>query len=242
MDRKLFMNSPRERTPWTWNEFQHVGTDFGDQEQVRQYDRRMGRFRDIEGEIQRALSAVELGPDQTLVEIGCGTGRLARAAANICRKVYAYDISEAMLRFAADEAEKAGLTEKIRFRRGGFLSCHEDDEPVDVVVTQIAMHHLPDFWKGIALKRIADMLTPGGMFYIYDVIFSFPISQWGESLVRQWLELLPPDTREKGLHHLAREYSTQDWIFEGLCRQAGFRLLSKQVAGPFFAGYTCQID
>jgi hypothetical protein len=41
---------------------------------------------------------------------------------------------------------------------------------VDAVVTTLALHHLPDFWKGMALKRVHGMLKRGGRLYIHDVI------------------------------------------------------------------------
>ena len=80
-----------------------------------------------------------------------------------------------MLEFARGKAQASGL-DNIRFCQGGFLGCHEDKPPVDAVVTQFAMHHLPDFWKEAALRRIAKMLKPNGKLFLNDVIFSFPFS------------------------------------------------------------------
>lgn len=48
------------------------------------------------------------------------------------------------------------------FLPGGFLTYQHQGPPLDAVVTQIALHHLPDFWKQIALLRIFDMLKEGG--------------------------------------------------------------------------------
>jgi putative AdoMet-dependent methyltransferase len=44
------------------------------------------------------------------------------------------------------------------------------EQPVDAIVTTFAFHHLPDFWKGIALKRLNRMLKEGGQLYIHDVL------------------------------------------------------------------------
>lgn len=35
------------------------------------------------------------------------------------------------------------------------------------------LHRLPDFWKAIALDRIARMLWPGGVLCLRDLIFGF---------------------------------------------------------------------
>ena len=53
--------------------FQQVGTDFANQEEVRAYDERMSRFRDFDTENDRVFSALDLSEDATIVEIGCGT-------------------------------------------------------------------------------------------------------------------------------------------------------------------------
>lgn len=37
---------------------------------------------------------------------------------------------------------------------GGFLTYEHEGEPVDLVHTRNALHHLPDFWKAVALARI----------------------------------------------------------------------------------------
>src|SRR5581483_6383422 len=72
------------------------------------------------------------------------------------------------------------LTEKVARSRtpnvevvaGGFLS-YRPGAPVDAVYTRNALHHLPDFWKVVALDRIASMLRPGGVLRLRDIVFSF---------------------------------------------------------------------
>jgi SAM-dependent methyltransferase len=78
--------------------------------------------------------------------MGCGTGAFALHAAPYYRKIYAVDIARAMLGRARRKARKAGLT-NIEFRRGGFLTYEHADDPVDAVVSVLALHHLPDFWN-----------------------------------------------------------------------------------------------
>ncbi|MDY6857482.1 MAG: class I SAM-dependent methyltransferase [Thermodesulfobacteriota bacterium] len=58
----------------------------------------------------------------------------------------------------------------VEFYHAGFLTYEHASQPVDAVVTTFAFHLLPDFWKGIALKRLNSMLKPGGKLYIHDVI------------------------------------------------------------------------
>jgi len=68
--------------------------------------------------------------------------------------VYASDISPAMLAFARGKAAERGVS-NVSFEPGGFLSGFTPPQQVGGVVSQLALHHLPDFWKQVALKRIA---------------------------------------------------------------------------------------
>jgi putative AdoMet-dependent methyltransferase len=96
-----------------------------------------------------------------VIDIGSGTGTFAIQVAQRCAIVYAVDVSKAMLDRAQSKAAEAGVS-NIVFHHAGFLTYEHNEAPVDAVVTTFAFHHLPDFWKGIALKRVHGMLQPGG--------------------------------------------------------------------------------
>jgi len=82
-----------------------------------------------------------------------------------------------MLNFTRRKAELRGI-KNIEFHQAGFLTYDHHGEPLDAVVSQLALHHLPDFWKMIALKRIFAMLKEGGKFYLRDVVYSFPVDNY----------------------------------------------------------------
>jgi hypothetical protein len=65
----------------------------------------------------------------------------------------------------------------MEFRRAGFLSYAHDGPPADMLVTKYALHHLPDFWKSVALLRMNEMLRPAGRLFLSDVVFSFPMTE-----------------------------------------------------------------
>src|SRR5262249_9189005 len=119
-----------------------------------------------------------LGVDanHVLIDIGCGTGAFAVEAARRCRTVYAVDVSARMLAFARRRAASQNLS-NLEFRRGGFLSYQHEGPAADILVTKYAFHHLPDFWKGVALLRTNEMLRPAGTLFIGDVVFSFPLTE-----------------------------------------------------------------
>jgi SAM-dependent methyltransferase len=54
--------------------------------------------------------------------------------------------------------------------QAGFLTFQHEGEPADFVSSRNALHHLPDFWKAIALARAAQWLRPGGVLLLRDLV------------------------------------------------------------------------
>lgn len=224
---------------WQYNEMQQIGRDYGRPEEVDAYDRRHGRIRNVEKENEEILERLQLRPDHVVIELGAGTGAFALQAAGKCAQVYAVDISPAMLEYAEKRAEEAER-KNIMFRHGGFLSYLHDGPPADAVVTNTALHHLPDFWKGVALKRMKAMLKPGGRLYLSDVIFEEENMQDNIERFMAKLEAAAgPDIRVDIELHLQREFSTYDWIIDGLLERSGFRIDSKTILNGVIGRYLC---
>ena len=53
-------------------------------------------------------------------------------------------------------------------------------------IVRQALHHLPDFWKQIALTRLYEMLKPGGKLFLADLVFCFKADDYHENIER-WL-------------------------------------------------------
>jgi len=223
---------------WQYHEPDHPGADFDALAEI--YDRNMQRYRDIQGEIQQILSFLDLQPDQTVLEIGTGTGEFALAAARACARVYAVDLSAGMLRYAEKKAKSRGIS-NVEFLPGGFLT-YRHPSPVDAVVTQIALHHLPDFWKQIALLRIADMLKQGGRFCLRDMVYSFDPRDheiFIERFISRAKAMAGPEFAGRIAAHVKNEYSTLDWIMQGMIERAGFEITKVEHQEGFFALYLC---
>lgn len=224
---------------WRYDEFKQVGTDYSSKAEVEIYDSSHADFRDMEAESKRILDSLGIEGGDELIDFGSGTGTFAIQAARRCARVYAVDVSQAMLDCAAAKASKAGTT-NIEFHHAGFLTYEHNDSPVDAVVTTFAFHHLPDFWKGIALKRVTGMLKPGGRLYIHDVILDEAnaienIAAFIDKLATAGGKLLREDTER----HFRDEYSTYDWVMDGLLIRAGFAIKSKQIDGGVLGTYIC---
>jgi SAM-dependent methyltransferase len=183
-----------------------------------------------------------LGPESTLVELGCGTGTFALAAAQRAGRVAAVDISPAMV---DSLRARAGGAPNMEVVQAGFLSYRHKGEPADCVYSRNALHHLPDFWKAIALERIAEMLVPQGILRLRDLVFAFPLAEAEEALAA-WLDEAAVEdpaegwTRPELEEHVASEHSTFSWLLEPMLEQAGFTIERADYGGlRTYADYLC---
>jgi SAM-dependent methyltransferase len=141
------------------------------------------------------------------------------------------------------------MVAKIRARgieavQAGFLRYDHQGEPPDAVMTRNALHHLPDFWKALALSRIAQMLRPGGVLLLRDLIFSFAPGE-ARSSIQRWLDAAPTDpahgwTSAQLAEHVRTEHSTFTWLLEPMLERAGFEVVARFLSdGGIYAAYTC---
>ena len=106
-------------------------------------------------------------PDDTVLDLGTGTGAIALALAPAAGRVVGRDISEGMMEQAREKAAAQGF-DNVEFGQGTFREPNYDDR-VDVVVSNFAMHHLSDEEKREAIEVVAS-LGPR-KFVLGDVMF-----------------------------------------------------------------------
>lgn len=227
--------------PWHYDERTQVGTDFSDEREVRLYDEHMGRLRNTAKEAEEIRAALRLTPESAVWEIGTGTGECALALAPHVRRVDATDISQAMLSWARHKAAERGIS-NVRFEVGGFLSGYHPNGRVDAVVSQFVLHHLPDFWKSRALVAIAERLRPGARLFLRDLVFPSDLGDYDPfftMLVEGVRARAGEETAEGTVRHIRTEFSTLDWILEGLLERAGLRIVERSGQSPLLA-YVCE--
>jgi SAM-dependent methyltransferase len=225
---------------WFPDELAHAGDEHLDPAYVRGYDRKAGT--DPAGDVA-LLRDLGLNESHTLVDLGAGTGTFALAAAPFCRRVVAVDVSRAMLTVLGERAARLGIG-NVEDAQAGFLGYEHRGEAADFVYSRNALHHLPDFWKGLALARIAAILRPGGVLRLRDLVYSFDPSE-AESIIGAWLDRAPDDpergwTRSELEKDVREEHITFSWLLEPLLERAGFAIRDASYdASRVFAAYTC---
>lgn len=106
------------------------------------------------------LGLVKL-PDATLLEFGCGVGRVTIPLAAVARSVIAYDISDRHLRFARERAAALGRTNIRAIAIGDSLPA--EFEPCDVFYSRIVLQHNPPPIIGEILRKLIRSLARGGV-------------------------------------------------------------------------------
>jgi ubiquinone/menaquinone biosynthesis C-methylase UbiE len=226
---------------WYYDELKQVGVDYTDIEEVNVYDLHMQKLRDIETESKSIRELLKIKNSDFVLEIGTGTGELALNISDHCKRVVAIDISNTMINFARMKAENQNKN-NIQFYNAGFLTYKNHGELFDVIITQLALHHLPDYWKMIALKRIYEMLKEDGKLYLRDVVFPSEILDYDSyfaNIIADLKKSAGNKVAEETEIHIKDEFSTLDWIMEGLLKTAGFQIESIQYDG-FMASYLCK--
>ena len=120
-----------------------------------------------------------------------------------------------------DGKEDAGAAREIALHRG---------RPADLVYSRLALHHLPDFWKGVALSRIHRMLRPGGVLRLVDVVYDFEPAE-AVDRIEAWCATGSAEAQVEGdwtraelEEHVRDEQSTFTWLLEPLIRRCGFTI------------------
>ncbi|HEY3198713.1 MAG TPA: class I SAM-dependent methyltransferase [Nitrospirales bacterium] len=98
----------------------------------------------------------------SVLDIGCGLGRLTQALAVGNREVVGVDLSPIMIK----RARLTGQSDRVSFLEGDFLALDFRGRMFDCVVSAAALHHMN---YDIALSRMVDLTRPGGRLLIQDL-------------------------------------------------------------------------
>lgn len=136
----------------------------------------------------RMIRGLDLSEGQSLLEVGCGTGRnLAVVAGHYPgTHLFGLDISSEML--ATARAKLAGLPTEVTLREldASRFGPDDFDEPgFDRIMISYALSMIPDWERTIAASLAA--LKPGGSLHIADFGQQERLPRWFGLTLQAWL-------------------------------------------------------
>jgi S-adenosylmethionine-diacylgycerolhomoserine-N-methlytransferase len=154
----------------------------------------------------------ELAPSagQTVLEIGCGTGRnLVQAATRFQgARFFGLDVSTEMLTSAIGAIGRAGLTGTVRVAHGDATSFKPQqlfgETAFDHIMISYSLSMIPNW--GAVIERAAAALKPGGRLHIVDFGDQRGLPRFVRAGLRRWLTIFgvtPRDDLEKVLAAMA---------------------------------------
>ncbi len=213
---------------WFIDELSHAGRENLDAGHVARYDAKEDA--DAASEVA-LLKEMGLTQESLVLEFGPGTGQFSVAVAGECARVVAVDVSEPMLDQLQSKVTDLGLS-NVEIVRAGFLTYAHVGDPADFIYSRYALHHLPDFWKVVALSRLRRIIRAGGVLRLWDVVYNFAptetedrIEAWcatgGDTVETEW-------SRAELEEHVRDEHSTFTWILELMIERSGFEIAQAQ--------------
>lgn len=132
------------------------------------YDRHAGRvFGGMYKQVAEDVAAAA-PRGATVLDAGCGSGRLAReiAVRRPDLQVNGVDLEQGMVDAATRSAEREELTDRVQFTAADLAELPLSANSVDLIVSTASLHHWTDARAVIAsLDRV---LRPEGRMWIYD--------------------------------------------------------------------------
>lgn len=159
----------------------------------------------------RLIAELGLEPGDSVLEMGCGTGRNLIAAARTYPKaeLYGFDISEEMLKTAKLAVSRAGLDDRIHLAQGDATEFDAaaafGRDAFDRVYVSYALSMVPP-WRAALAHGLA-LTSSVGRFSIVDFGFCEGLGSIPRMILHGWLKLFhvtPRAELEDELKALAR--------------------------------------
>jgi putative AdoMet-dependent methyltransferase len=138
--------------------------------------------------LDMVVKVANTSPQKKVLDIGTGTGNLARRFLACSATVVGLDQSEKMLAVAR---KKIGNDPRVEFYRvpDAFLQIPYPDNSFDVVASTYAFHHIPHHAKSSAIcEMLRRVLKPGGVLVLGDLMFKDEEAEKNASNQYEWLE------------------------------------------------------
>jgi SAM-dependent methyltransferase len=115
--------------------------------------------------LARTLAAAAIEPHMSILDVACGPGIVACAAARNAAHVTGIDLTPAMIDQAQKRQQAMGLS-NLEWRVGNASTLPFNDGAFDVVLTRYSFHHLSE--PMVALREMKRVCQPGGRLVVID--------------------------------------------------------------------------
>jgi len=105
----------------------------------------------------RLLQALELKPDETVLEIGTGSGFVTACLAQMAKSVVSVDIYEQFTKEAGARLKEKGI-QNVELETGDAMTGWQPEQAHDVVVVTGSVRDIPDHFRG--------WVNPGGRMFV----------------------------------------------------------------------------
>jgi ubiquinone/menaquinone biosynthesis C-methylase UbiE len=137
--------------------FDEVASDW-DVMRLSYYDERV---------IEQLAARTQLSGEQTVVDVGTGTGFVAAGIAAYAGRVFGYDNAPAMLEVARANLDRLGV-DNVDLAEGDITDLPLPDDAVDATVANMVLHHATD--PAAMIAEMARVTRPGGWVAITDEV------------------------------------------------------------------------
>jgi ubiquinone/menaquinone biosynthesis C-methylase UbiE len=195
--------------------------------------------------------------DDDVLDMGCGTGRFTVPLAERVRSVAGLDMSPMMLDAARKKLADRGLTADLR--EGNMAHLPFDDASFDVVISMLALMHVPRQDRQQVFREVSRVLRPGGRLLIgvKNSVFErmcrsdrfatvditdveseeliFTCTRSGEDMVAPWHSFSPDELTSlsalAGLTvvHLRGNSPISGWLADAVLADAGVRSAVRRI-------------
>lgn len=110
---------------------------------------------------------VEIRPDDVILEIGCGIGRVGKVLSPLCTRWIGADISSGMLTCARDYLKDLPNIDLVELHRVGLDPI--PDNSIDLVYCTVVFMHLLEWDRYRYVQEALRVLKPGGRCYFDNI-------------------------------------------------------------------------
>jgi SAM-dependent methyltransferase len=194
-------------------------------------------------------AALDITPEDDVLELGCGIGRIGRELAERCRSWTGVDISANMIRHAS---KRLAALDNVRFHhlQRSSLEMLEDDS-VDKAYSIAVFCHMDKEDLYLYMLELFRVVRPGGIIFVETWNLTHPVG-WRRWVYEPMVWSRSDQSRRKDV---ARNQFCTEEEFGLYVTQAGFELLAsfgesqsvqviagKQLDAPRKAGLEARID